>query len=64
MGIHLAELFGLFEAVRTAIRRILALEIEVPTPLTGSVSVTFDLSSFAFIAVAHVSDELYIGWWS
>jgi hypothetical protein len=51
MGVHLAKFFGLLEAVRTAVRGILAFEIEVSASLTGCISIAFDLAPLAFVAV-------------
>lgn len=49
MRIHLAELLGLLEPVRTAVRRILAIEIEVSTSLAGCISIALDLPPLALI---------------
>lgn len=51
MCIHLAKFFGLLEAIRAAVRRILAFEIEISASLAGCISIAFDLSAFAFVAV-------------
>lgn len=51
LSVHLFEFFGLLETIRTAIRRILAFKIEVSASLARSISITFDLSTLAFVAV-------------
>tara|TARA_R110002060_G_scaffold9475_3_gene14100 strand:+ start:211 stop:513 length:303 start_codon:yes stop_codon:yes gene_type:complete len=50
VGVHLSELFGLFEAIGTAIRRILAIEIEVATSLARCIAIAFDLPPLALVA--------------
>lgn len=50
MGIHLAEFFGFFEAIRTTIRSILALQIEVPASLARSISIALNFTPLAFVA--------------
>jgi len=51
MCIHLAELFGVFEAICTAIRGILAFEVQVSASLTRDVSVALDLATLTLIAM-------------
>lgn len=46
---HLPEIICILK-VRTAIRGILAFEIEVSTSLAGSIAIAFDLTPLAFVA--------------
>lgn len=51
MLIHLTEFFGFLEAIRAAVGRILAFQIEVPASLAGCISIAFDLAPFTFVAI-------------
>ena len=48
--LHLLELGGILEGVRTAVGRIDTLEIEVPAAVAWCLSIAFDLSPLAFVA--------------
>jgi hypothetical protein len=48
--VHLPKFFGLFEAIGTAIGRILAFEIEVSASLAWCIAIAFYLPALAFIA--------------
>lgn len=50
MGIHLPKFFRLLEAIRAAVRCVLAFEIEVSASLTRGIPIAFNLSALAFIA--------------
>jgi hypothetical protein len=55
LRIDLFELVGIFEAIGATVRGIVALKFEVPTSLTWSASIAFDLSSFTLITTGYVS---------
>ncbi len=53
------NLRGVFEASRTAIRSIYALQGQIAASLAGLVAVALYLSSFAFITFEQVSQNVY-----
>lgn len=57
MVIHLSEFFRFLEAICTAVRCILAFEIEVSTSLAGCISIAFYLSPLTFITKAPISPK-------
>lgn len=54
MRSHLSKLVRFSEAIRAAVRRILALEVQISTSLTRRVSVALDLPAFTFVAMSSV----------
>jgi hypothetical protein len=57
--IHLPELFGILESVRTTIWGILAFQLQIAASLAGSVAVTLDLAPLALVAGDVVSTESF-----
>jgi hypothetical protein len=50
LRIHVAKLLRLLEGIPAAVRRILALEVQIPASLTWCISVALDLPAFALVA--------------
>jgi hypothetical protein len=55
MVVHLSEFFGFFEAICTAVRGVLAFEIEVSTSLTGCISIALYLPPLTFVTKIPIS---------
>lgn len=57
MVVHLSEFFGFLEAICTAIRGVLAFEIEVSTSLTGCISIALYLPPLTLITKIPISSN-------
>jgi hypothetical protein len=57
MVVHLSEFFGFLEAICTAIRGVLAFEIEVSTSLAGCISIALYLPPLTFITKIPISPK-------